>query len=158
MLPFAETVLAWRLFRGMTQADLARAARIPRPNLSAIERGGRDVTLRTLRALAVALDVRPGVLVDGEAPNAAAPALNRAALERIAEAAARDKPLPNPREAALARGLRDAMSSRLSAAGSRSKHAPGRTADRAYFFLRSTEPQETIASLLDRTAGRLVPK
>jgi transcriptional regulator with XRE-family HTH domain len=61
--PFGETVLAWRLARGMTQAALARAACIPRPNLSAIERGDREVTLKTLRALALALEVRPGVLV-----------------------------------------------------------------------------------------------
>ena len=29
MAPFGETVLAWRLTRGMTQAQLARAARPP---------------------------------------------------------------------------------------------------------------------------------
>ncbi|HMF41326.1 MAG TPA: helix-turn-helix transcriptional regulator, partial [Polyangia bacterium] len=70
MQPFGETVLAWRLARGMTQAELGRAARIPRPNLSAIERGDREVTLKTLRALALALDVRPGVLADGIPPEA----------------------------------------------------------------------------------------
>lgn len=68
MLPFGETVLAWRLARGLTQAALANLARVSRPNLSAIERGQREVTLGTLRALAVALDVRPGVLVDGVSP------------------------------------------------------------------------------------------
>lgn len=156
VLPFAETVLAWRLFRGMTQADLARAARVPRPNLSAIERGGREVTLKTLRALASALDVRPGVLVDGEAPGTHPGRLTRATLERVAEAAVRNQPLKNRREATLARSLRDAMSSRLSATpGVRSKRARGRTADRAYFLLRATERPETIASLVDRAAGRI---
>ena len=87
MRPFGETVLAWRLTRGMTQAQLARAAKLPRPNLSAIERGDREVTLRTLRALALALDVRPGALVDGETPGAGPP-LTRTQMERIANAAA----------------------------------------------------------------------
>jgi transcriptional regulator with XRE-family HTH domain len=45
MLPFGATVVAWRLARAMSQENLARAAGIPRPNLSAIERGEREVTL-----------------------------------------------------------------------------------------------------------------
>src|SRR6266700_81765 len=72
MLPFGETLLAWRLARGMSQAELAQAARMSRPNLSAVERGDREVTLRTLRRLALALDVRPGILADGVAPAASA--------------------------------------------------------------------------------------
>ncbi|MES1205193.1 MAG: helix-turn-helix transcriptional regulator [Pseudomonadota bacterium] len=174
MLPFAETVLAWRLFRGLTQAQLARAAGVPRPNLSAVERGEREVTLKTLRALAAALDVRPGVLADGEAPTAGLP-LGRASLERIARAAAGGTTLANAREHALARGLAQAMSGRLSSvkttartvtrtttnAGSKPattqatkdgrRRAPQR-ADRAYFFLRTTAPAAVIASLVERTS------
>src|SRR3954462_399786 len=88
MLPFGDAVVAWRLARGMTQAALARAAHVSRPNLSAIERGDRDVTLRTLRALAVALGGRPGARVDGEAPaDPDRSRLGRDDLERVAAAA-----------------------------------------------------------------------
>ena len=140
----------------MTQAQLARTARVPRPNLSAIERGDREVTLKTLRALAMALDVRPGILADGEPPNAGAPPLNRATLERIAQAAASDSQLANPREAALAHALRGTMSSRVSSRGAGgSQRGRARTTDRAYFFLRTAESQETVASLVGRTIGRL---
>jgi len=150
MLPFGETVLAWRLARALTQADLARAARIPRPNLSAIERGDREVTLKTLRALALALDVRPGVLADGIPPVAAKRALSRTRLERIARAAARGARAGDAREAALAGHLRQALSARI---GVESKRRPRRSlaaADRAYFLLRTSESPAVVSSLVDR--------
>ncbi|MBC8132615.1 MAG: helix-turn-helix transcriptional regulator [Deltaproteobacteria bacterium] len=175
MLPFAETVLAWRLARGMTQADLARASGVARPNLSAIERGDREVTLKTLRALAAALNVRPGVLADGCAPNTGAPALTRASLERIAAAATDDnQTLAVPREAALARNLRTTISARIASSTNAKAKGPimgkdpnrsrqsrtirGRAADRAYFFLRATEAPEAVASLIERTTGHLARK
>lgn len=71
----------------MTQAQLASAARIPRPNLSHIEGGDRDVTLGALRALALALDVTPGTLADGIPPFEGTSPSGRAAMERIAAAA-----------------------------------------------------------------------
>ena len=152
MLPFGETVLAWRLARGMTQAALARAAGVPRPNLSAIERGDREITLKTLRALALALDVRPGILADGVAPASGLPVLGRPALERVARAAALGSVLRDQREAGVARLLRAA--SRLS----RAKPTPGPkgSGDRAYFLLRmavASQAPSTLASLVDRLAG-----
>ena len=66
--PFGQTLFLWRLDRHLSQAALAQRAGIPRPNLSLMERGKREVTLGTLRALAVALDVRPGILADGVLP------------------------------------------------------------------------------------------
>ena len=90
----------------MTQAELARASHIPRPNLSTIERGDRDVTLRTLRALALALDVTPGTLADGVSPHQSSSPLRREAMERIAAAAVTGRPLANPREA---RGIGGAL-------------------------------------------------
>ena len=90
-LPFSHNLLLWRSSRNLTQAQLAGRSGIPQPNLSAIERGARDVSLRTLRALAAALQVRPGVLADGIPPAASggqAEALDRDALERIASAVA----------------------------------------------------------------------
>ena len=67
-LPFGQAVMLWRRQGGLTQQALARRAGIPQPNLSAIERGGRAVSLTTIRALAAALGVRPGMLVDGMPP------------------------------------------------------------------------------------------
>ena len=150
MQPFGETVLAWRLTRGMTQAELAASARIPRPNLSAIERGGREVTLKTLRALAMALNVRPGILADGISPAEGARPLSRTRMERIARAAAHGVSLTDPREAALAGHLRRALSARLGPGGKRRRPQSRAGSDRAYFMLRSSESQATVASLVDR--------
>jgi transcriptional regulator with XRE-family HTH domain len=157
MLPFGETILAWRLERRMTQAQLAKAAGIPRPNLSAIERGDREVTLRTLRALAIALGVRPGVLADGASPGQGAPPLARAALERIAAAAhAGDdlSGLSDPREARTASRLREVT--RAWPGGGRRPRTRSRTRaiERAYFLLKTSESPETIASLVGRMSDR----
>ena len=157
-MPFGEAVLAWRLVRGMTQADLAREARIARPNLSAIERGGRDVTLKTLRALALALGVRPGVLVDGVAPGVDSRAMGRATLERVARAATRNETLADPRQATLATRLRETTSARRSAAsgtgpGPGARSSRPRAGDRAYFLLKTQEGPWTLASLVERVSG-----
>jgi len=150
MQPFGDTVLAWRLARGMTQAALATAAGVPRPNLSAIERGDREVTLKTLRALAVALTVKPGVLADGILPHGDRRPLTRAGLERVALAAVRDLKLPDPREATLAKLLRAAVRSQVD---SKWRYRSARSADRAYFLLKTSETPETVASLVERVAG-----
>ncbi|MCB9800410.1 MAG: helix-turn-helix transcriptional regulator [Candidatus Omnitrophica bacterium] len=70
MFPTGRVITLWRLERGMSQKELADKAGIPRPNLSVIERGGRDLNLSTLRRIAAALDIRPGLLADGIAPSA----------------------------------------------------------------------------------------
>jgi len=140
----------------MTQDELGRAAGVPRPNLSAIERGDREVTLKTLRALAMALDVRPGILADGIPPEGGAPPLSRARMERIARATARGTDANDARETTLARHLREAMTSKLHVAPTgparraRPLARPLARADRAYFMLRSSESQETVATLVDR--------
>jgi transcriptional regulator with XRE-family HTH domain len=144
VLPFGETVLLWRLERGLTQDGLARAAKLSRPNLSAIERGEREVTLKTLRSLAVALGVRPGVLADGCSPHANPVALSRTRLERVAAAAAGHATLDDAYENALAANLRQALG----------KSRAGRSGDRAYLRLKSMASPETIASLLARVAGQ----
>ncbi|HXU60996.1 MAG TPA: helix-turn-helix transcriptional regulator [Polyangia bacterium] len=153
MAPFGETVLAWRLARGMSQAEVARAARLPRPNLSAIERGDRDVTLRTLRALAAALDVRPGALVDGELPGQDGPPLSRGALERVASAAATGGPKLNT----LSRRLRLVIGGE-SGADDRGRRLGPRAGDAAYFGLRVSQPPQTIASLVDRARAKIPRK
>ena len=136
----------------MTQAALARAAKIPRPNLSAIERGDRDVTLRTLRGLALALDIRPGLLADGQPPDAGAEPLTRAAMERVARAANRGTGAGTPREHVIAGQLRRATSVRRARAAGRRGGRATAAGDRAYLQLKNMLPAATLASLLDRVA------
>lgn len=57
-----------RLAIGLTQAELARRAHLPRPNLSAIEAGRRDLTVGTLARIARALGVPPAALLEPPAP------------------------------------------------------------------------------------------
>ena len=155
MVPFGEAVLLWRLQRGLTQEELARRAGVPRPNLSAIERGQREVSLKTLRALAVALGVRPGVLVDGIVPQEEAGGLSREAMERIADAVVRNAPLAEPKEQALADRLKYLVGSRLRAAGPMTKGGVrlGRVSDRAWLSL-SSYPKAVIESLVSRILER----
>lgn len=156
MLPFGETVLIWRLERGLTQEQLARAASVSRPNLSAIERGEREVTLKTLRALANALDVRPGVLVDGVAPLQAAGPLSREALERIAGAVLDGSTLRDGYERALVTQLRHLFGARLSRARVRRPRRGVRARDRAYFRLKALASREVVGSLVSRVSDRLL--
>jgi transcriptional regulator with XRE-family HTH domain len=155
MLPFGETVLAWRRAAKLTQAALAARAGIPRPNLSSIERGKRDVNLSTLRALAVALGITPGVLVDGVPPSGATLPMSRSTMEEVAAAAANDQRLADPHLDQLARWLREAASMRLAVAASAptSKRNAGR-AEKAWFQLRTHLSPEILASLLERMTAR----
>ena len=154
MIPFGETILMWRLYRGYTQETLARAAHIPRPNLSSIERGGREVSLKTLRALALALGVRPGILADGQAPSVAKPArLSRRWLERVADGLALGRMPSDPREKALVGQLRPLVASRLPQPGRRI----GRQAERAWLALSAHYPPEVVESLLQRVRERMRP-
>jgi len=165
MLPFGETVLVWRLARGMSQVELARAANMSRPNLSAVERGDREVTLRTLRQLAFALGVRPGILADGIAPTISVRPLGRRALERIAGGAARrlhaaDDVTAGHGEARLTALLTEAAAVRLDsipappgASARTGPRWPSRRGDRAYLLLKSATSSETVASLVSRLSG-----
>jgi transcriptional regulator with XRE-family HTH domain len=156
MAPFGEAVLLWRLKRGLTQSELARRAGVPRPNLSAIERGQREVSLRTVRALAVALGVRAGVLVDGVLPQEEEGGrLSREAMERIADAVVEKTRLRDAKERALADQLSSLVRARLRAAGHRTKKAArlSRASDRAWLFL-SSYPQTVIESLVSRILER----
>lgn len=68
MIGFAQNLYLWRISKGLSQQALAKAAGIPRPNLSAIESGKREPSLQTLRSLAISLAVTPGELVNGIPP------------------------------------------------------------------------------------------
>lgn len=159
MIPFGETVLLWRRHRGLTQQGLAIKARVPRSNLSAIERGKRDVSLRTLRTLALALDVRPGVLADGVAPQAyrSEPlSSSREALERVAAAVAFKRPAAHAREQAAVDAL-----TRLLEPRTRAIHRQWRrsrsgkfAALNAWRTLTSLYSRDAITTLVDRVAQR----
>ncbi|MBI2495868.1 MAG: helix-turn-helix transcriptional regulator [Candidatus Omnitrophica bacterium] len=157
MLPFNEALRLWRLERGLTQAALAQRARVPRPNLSAIERGRREVSLATLRSLALGLDVRPGVLADGIAPGAGAQhAWSRAAMERIAEAVVRGTTARQPAEQAVAELLRRVIShpNPASSRGRGSRRHDARASATAWVLLQSRCAPGELRSLLQRIDDR----
>ncbi len=64
MLDPGQAIYYWRLKRNLTQSDLARETGIPQPNISRIEKGKLDITISTLKRIANALGVSPGVLLE----------------------------------------------------------------------------------------------
>jgi transcriptional regulator with XRE-family HTH domain len=60
----ARSVRSLRVARFLTQEDLARIAGIGRATLVRIEAGATAPHMRTIRALAKALEVEPGQLVE----------------------------------------------------------------------------------------------
>ena len=156
MMDFASALYLWRRERGLSQAALAAAAGLPRPNLSDLERGRRDLTLTTLRALAAALKISPGTLADGVPPRAqAAPDLSRAALERVAEGAATGRAPHDPAEREAARSLRLLLQSRRDAARHRHPRRSGaRAAHEAWIRLRARYGADAVKSLIDRAAEK----
>lgn len=159
MIPFGQTVLVWRLHRGLTQQGLAVKARVPRSNLSAIERGKQEVSLRTLRTLAMALDVRPGVLADGLVPGESGrqeAAWSRGRLERIADAVVHGAPLHDADERALAERLASVIEPRSLASAKhwRSSRLSQRRRNTAWLQINTAYPPEVIKSLLQRIADR----
>jgi DNA-binding XRE family transcriptional regulator len=57
-------VKLWRMQRNLSQQELAGRAGISKYYLSQIETGKRQGTVKTLRVIALALDVPPDVLID----------------------------------------------------------------------------------------------
>lgn len=146
-LPFGQTLLLWRRHRGLTQQQLAAAAHLPRPNLSAIEQGRREVSLTTLRALAMALNVSAGTLVDGLSPGTGKPPpFSRAALERIAEAVAVGRPLCRSAERNVANLLQCVV-------GLRARRGGKRRAEAAWLTLHGRYPRTVVQTLLERIEG-----
>lgn len=154
MLPFGHMVLLWRTHRSLSQAELARRAGIPRPNLSDIEKGKRDVTLTTIISLARALGISPGTLVDGKAPGyeKRSVAFTRATLERIAKAVAAGSPPEDPEERRIYRSLRDVLKCGLACSNGNEKlPVPSGKGNRAWLALRAMYPAETVRSLIERS-------
>lgn len=161
MLPLGRAILLWRLERRLTQADLARQARIPRPNISTIERGKRDVSLKSLRALALALEVKPGILADGLAPGEVQQfsPLSRQVMERIAEAVAKNRILKDPVEKDLVQDLRRLVTSRLEALSLRKRRPRpiGRATERAWLRCVSRHSPQVVNSLVERVVEHSRP-
>lgn len=155
MLPLGQTILLWREKRDLKQEELARKALLSRPNLSAIERGKRDVTLKTLRHLASALDISPGVLADGRPPlySLDKKTLDRGALERIAEEAAGGKIARNPMEGDIAHDLSKLIRSRQVALGIKkgTSRRGGRASYIALMRLKGVLGKDIVNTLLEKT-------
>lgn len=63
---FAANVREWRLFRNMTQVELAKAAMIAQAHVSNIEEGKRFPNPDIIAALAEALGTTPAALMNSE--------------------------------------------------------------------------------------------
>lgn len=59
----ANPIKVWRKERGLTQVELAKAAKLSQSHLAEIERGRKEPSVSVLRALAAALRVEPGDLI-----------------------------------------------------------------------------------------------
>jgi transcriptional regulator with XRE-family HTH domain len=155
MITFGENILLWRLQRSLSQEQLAALSNIPRPNLSDIEKGKRDVTLSTIRFLANALGVLPGTLVNGEPPEHKKRGgdLSREYMERIAGAVASGRLPKDAEELQLYELLREVLSSSLKCARTRQSRLPlpTRKSGLAWLRLRALYPPETVNSLIMRS-------
>ena len=66
---FGQRVRNARTELGVSQEELAARAGLDRTYVSGIERGLRNVSLKNIHRLDVALDLSPGHLVDAEPPS-----------------------------------------------------------------------------------------
>jgi len=156
MLPIGRAVYLWRNERRLTQQQLAHATGISRPNLSDLERGKRELSLKTLRLLASALQVTPGMLVDGVPPLADQGPLrfSRRNLDRIADAVFGEKKVTG-REARVADLLKVLSRSRISAATKTAAQPVGkRRVNAAWAQFKSGLSKETAHALLQRIEDR----
>ncbi|PZU68200.1 helix-turn-helix transcriptional regulator [Sphingobium sp.] len=65
LIPLGEAVRRLRKARGLTQEDLSGLTDLHRNHIGGIERGERNITIKSTLALAHALQVRPADLLEG---------------------------------------------------------------------------------------------
>lgn len=156
MLPIGRAVYLWRNERRLTQEQLARATGISRPNLSDLERGKRELSLKSLRRLAEALNVTPGTLMDGISPLAAQGPLEftREEMDRISDAVVHNKKITG-QEARVVDLLKILSCCRLSAALKTPHKTVGkRRVNAAWAQFKAALPKETAQALLQRIEDR----
>jgi hypothetical protein len=131
---------------------------LPRPNLSDIEKGKRDVTLSTIRSLAYALKVLPGTLVNAEPPRPEQwkQNLTRESMEQIADSVVRGTYPGDPSDRHISTLLKEVLHCSLRSVRTRERRLPlpGRKSDRAWLLLRALYPAETLNSLIMKTLER----
>lgn len=87
MITTGQKIRLRRRERGVTQKELSELCGVAQSNLSNIEKDRADVTVSTLKRLAVALGVQPSALLDDELSQASAIRfLTRSKIEKIAKA------------------------------------------------------------------------
>ena len=65
LIPLGDAVRRLRKARSLTQEDLSGLTELHRNHIGGIERGERNITIKTTLALAQALEVRPAELLEG---------------------------------------------------------------------------------------------
>ncbi len=158
MQPIGQTIYSWRLSKRMTQETLASSARVSRPNLSAIEQGGRDLTVQTLRRLAAALGISAGTLVDGVGPKPEYVPVNtnRHTLDRIARLAAGKRLRASGREKKIALALAFVMKSKTGGwAGVKKRRRTARSENQTFLKLK-TELGPALLNHLIRRVEKLL--
>jgi len=93
LLDLADMVLAQRLARGWSQADLAERVGTKQANISRLESGLANPSVRFLQKLAAAFDVRLSIRLDAEHSNVRG--VNASAGSVSSEVAEAAIPVPN---------------------------------------------------------------
>ncbi len=153
-----SNVYLYRRALGWTQQELARKAGIPRPNLSAIEKGKRDATVSTVHKIARTLGVKAGDLVDGRPPRLPENVESRDVLEAIADVLITgDQKKLSKIQRTIASLLGGLVHERISAAGfhDRFPRRDAKKMERDWSLLKNILPQTALNSLLQRLDKRL---
>lgn len=131
---------------------MAARSGVSRPNLSAIEQGARDLTIGTLRRIALVLGVSAGALVDGIGPWPVIPRslLGRDALDRIAKLATGQSLRASALERRIAKDLASIMKSKMRLLGPKKNRGNVRANNPAMLRLKSELGQVVFENLIRR--------
>jgi transcriptional regulator with XRE-family HTH domain len=159
-MTFGQALSQWRQKRGLSQNELANRAGVPRPNVSALERDRRDVSLKTIRALAAALQLSPGMLVDGRGPVQPSRQTSREDLESIANQVLRIAKTHalSKHDAHPSMDLAVLLRPKLEAAGWKIKgrDLSQKRIDQAWQRTKAIYPSPLLESLISRIIGKAI--